>query len=493
MQPSGRNSSHRTLKATIAILALVSTGGIFFAIIQRDPFFSSPTQPRRWAEAEFQALTTMLVSSPGKPTDPQYAVRCRPPVLAPLPDPAWGQQLTIEVQAAAEPYHPPYRIIDFKATDGFTSADGAGKVSWLAARTYVPYVNLDQWNVPPLEMFHPNGDLMNAHDADAMGMTGEKLLRHPVQGNPVLEVYMQLSGYQDARWSLRQVFDSATHVPLSQSVYLMNDVRTGVWFHADLNILHDAPLVAVFDLNHGEIREFPCKPMKGAAVEQSEFKFEVIEVIDAPVIPQDSHNSGSGVATLRQFRWPKDNQKPSSSIIFQVNPPSMNDSVILEAFDTEGKRIQNSGQGGEDIGYCYFNSPLEKISSLRVRFRPHFTRLLLRIDALPAVLPNNVKPANLFDVTVPVITFGDLNNMADFISETVQFKRIAATNRYGSEFPITLHNASPRQMIERYIAMDPKRNKVIVDPVAKTIRFESMPKRSILDYARSMLNHAIGK
>ena len=45
----------------------------------------------------------------------------------------------------------------------------------------------------------------------------------------------------------------------------------------------------------------------------------------------------------------------------------------------------------------------------------------MRIDSMPGVTPENRKPANLFDVKVPEITFRYPVEMQHFIEDTVQF------------------------------------------------------------------------
>ena len=122
-----------------------------------------------------------------------------------------------------------------------------------------------------------------------------------------------------------------------------------------------------------------------------------------------------------------------------------------------------------------FNTPLSGIAFLRVRYRPDFTRLLLRIRSLPATPKANANPINLFDLTIPAITFHSPSEMQQFIARTVEFKDLSESTGSYSGFPTTLENASVRQVMDRYLALNPAL-RAIVRSSEQTIRFEDRRK-----------------
>lgn len=69
--------------------------------------------------------------------------------------------------------------------------------------------------------------------------------------------------------------------------------------------------------------------------------------------------------------------------------------------------------------------------------------------------------------------------MRRVIAAGAQLKDITGSWSYDTPaaFPITLTNVSPRQVAERYLALDSGR-KITVDPVAMTIEFEPPRKSS---------------
>lgn len=91
------------------------------------------------------------------------------------------------------------------------------------------------------------------------------------------------------------------------------------------------------------------------------------------------------------------------------------------------------------------------------------------MKALPGVPSGNIKPSNLFDVSVPRMVFYDERDMRQFVAESIQFKDISKTSMgyYNASHDIV----SPRSLISDFCEKDPKRRKVIVDPVAQTIEF----------------------
>ncbi|MES2923286.1 MAG: hypothetical protein V4819_17150 [Verrucomicrobiota bacterium] len=460
--------------AVFIMVGLVTTGGILYCSLL-DDLKSSPTAVRPWAEAEFRKWT-MPVPSPGNATDPQYLTRCGRPVY---PHGKSSPRVEFEIQPAAESYVPKCEVIDFDSADGFTSASGHGKVLWLGAKTF-RQSKPDDREYPQWAMFQPNGEPMPRGNADAM-LQAEPIEMY-LRDSPNLSAMIAVDGYQNVIWKFRQLFDSNTHVPLQDGYTDMTSKAKGAGFSASLPALHDAPLLAVIDLFHGAIQNFSLPAARGSVVVQPEFRFEVIETLDGAV--ETGAYNLSTVPHMKKLAYdgPKSSVGTTCSVLYQVTPPVLRDAITLEAFDSEGHEIKGAEKTTWDLALHHFDGPVIRIASLRVRYRPNFTRLLLRIKSMPAVDAPNLKPTNLFDLTVPEIVFRNPGQMQCFIADTVEFNNPRETNTSGDEssFPMTLHDASPRQVIDRYRALNSDRS-VNVDPVAMTVQFEDRRRRTWLN------------
>ncbi len=459
--------------AVLIMVGLVTTGGILYCSLL-DELTSSPTAVRPWAETDFRKWT-MPVPSPGKATDPQYLTRCGRPIY---PHGKAAPVVEVEIQPATVIYVPKCEVIDFDSADGFTSADGRGKVLWLGAKTF-RQSKPDDREYPQWAMFQSNGEPMARGNADAM-RRAEPIDMY-LRDSPNLSAMIAVDGYQNVIWRFRQLFDSKTRAPL-QDGFRMASKPQGAGFSASLPALHDAPLLAAIDLFHGATQDFSCPPAGGSVVEQPEFRFEVIATLDGAV--ETGAYNLSTVPHMKKLRYdgPQSSVGTACSVLFQVTPPILRDAITLEAFDSEGHEIKGTEKTTWDLALHHFDSPVSRIASLRVRYRPNFTRLLLRIKSMPAVDPPNLKPTNLFDLTVPEIVFRNPGQMQSFITDTVEFHNPRETNSSGDEsaFPMTLHDASPRQVIDRYRALNSDR-KVMVDPTAMTVRFEDRRRRTWLN------------
>jgi hypothetical protein len=263
----------------------------------------------------------------------------------------------------------------------------------------------------------------------------------------------------------------------------LQPAKSGLRLTASLAIAHGAPLLAVIDLAHGETRDFSLPVTKGATVSDANFRIEIVDAFEGSVHTASSEPGKFGKAI--EVNYGTDSSLGSAktfSVVYQINPPSMTTAVSVDAIDVAGNVIENQGRFMEDaVPVSKFAAPLTTATSLRVRYRPHQTRLLLKIKSLPGVTKPNLSPIDLFDVKVPRINFRDSFYMRRFISSGSQLKDITDSWSYDTPeaFPMMLTDVSPRQVAERYLALDPGRT-IKVDPVAMTIEFEPPKKKTFI-------------
>lgn len=294
-----------------------------------------------------------------------------------------------------------------------------------------------------------------------------------------MKFLLELTGFPDLQCKLQGVFDASTHVPVLRKS-AVSVVESRLCFGVSLAVLHDTPLLAVIDLAHGEIQDFLIPVAKGSSVSHAAFHLEVIDVPAGTVVFGSTKESGPGGVIEQQYGL---NTSPGASdsfhVIYQINPPVMATAVSVDAIDAAGKLIRNSGRFMEHASISNFGAPLATAASLRVRYRPRLTRLLLEMKSLPGVSAPNLKPADLFDVKAPAVTFGGFNQMRRFIADGAQLKDVTGSYSYETPatFPMVLTDFSPRQVAARYLALDPGRT-LKVDPAALTIKFEPPKKPS---------------
>lgn len=245
-------------------------------------------------------------------------------------------------------------------------------------------------------------------------------------------------------------------------------------------MLHNAPLLAVIDLAHGETQDALLPLAKGARHIHADFSIEVIGFYPGTTSGVGSEPSGTGRELSYGFRGsgPAAN---SFSVIYQINPPSMAAAVSVDAIDLSGKRIEAGDPFMDAAPVRNFMAPLASCSSLQIRYRPHLTRLLLKLETAPGLDSSNRDPADLFDLRSPTITCRNPHQLRRFISSVTQLKDVTGSH-YDTTlgaFPLTLTNVSPRQALVRYLAIDP-RHRAKVDPAALTIEFEQPPSASWL-------------
>lgn len=480
METPPARQSHRKLLSTLCVTA-GGLGLVMFLLPENTLFESPPTLVRPWAEADFLKLTKP-VPSPGKPTDPQY--QARHGGAGPAKDRNNNTMVTVEFPATE--FVPDYEVVEFDAADGFTAKSGSGAIRWLAAKTYDMPPDTDDYKPAPLAPFHPDGSPMSESEASAMGLTKRDLEAWGWEVNgelgTAMKGFLDLQGFENLQYDFRDVFDAATQVSLSQRASARPQ-NGGLSVNMSLAILHDAPLLAVIDLAHGATRDFTIPVAKGATVSDAGFRLEVIDLVEGSVDGSGSERDKSGKTIEQTYDSPSSSDmKKAFSVVYQINPPSMTNAVSVDAIDAAGNVIENRGRFMEFAApISRFHAPLGTATSLRVRYRPHQTRLLLKLKALPGVTAPNFAPSNLFDVRAPRITIRDSFQMRRFISSGSQLKDVTGSWSYetAAAFPMTLTNVSPRQVAERYLALDHGR-RIWTDPAAMTIKFEPPPKKTFI-------------
>lgn len=470
--------SRRKLLPTLGITA-VCLGLASFFLPQTTLLESSPTGVRPWAEEHFLKLTKPVPSS-GKPIDPQYTARCTVPVLGADRPTNFGLKFLLE--PATTEFVPKYEIIEFDAADGFTSREGSGKLEWFAAKPFHSPPDGEREYYGTLDMFHPDGRPMTSDEATAKGITRDNRTSWGGQydGKTSLESLLTVSSYQNTQWELQDVFDATTQVSVLHG--FQSPRSAGFRLSTSLSALHDTPLLVVIDFSHGPTVDLTCPPVKGAIVTHPNFQLEVIEVVKGNIHQGGWEREKSGSRMRLNYEGLVASETKSFSVLYQITPTVMAKSISVEALDAAGGEIKTQGRFMKDVPVSRFEQPLADAASLRVRYRPNLTRLLMRMKSMPGAPASNSNPANLFDVQSPGLTLRSPFEMQNFIAATTQLKDATGNHAHSpaSGFPLILTRASPREVVARYLALGSER-RVKVDPVAMTIEFEKQKKTTWID------------
>lgn len=391
----------------VGILAALAIAAGIYRLVGPDPLFSSPDRPRAWAEEYYRILTSGTASA-GHPLDAIFSLKIKS-VVAMTP-----HMTEVTYFPAAKMYHPRWEIIDFVDRSGFSVGGRTGTLRGMDGRS------------------------INDKAGNSAVVSGT------VTG------LLALDGFSNPRCYLREIFDSTTHVAVSDRPSA-RETNHGFQFGSDVTLLHDAPLLAVFDIYHGAFRDFACKPVGGVSITDTEFTFEVLGAFDE--VRDTNAYSRSTTPGVNSLCYDSDSHSfysTTTSILYHINPPAMRNSITLEALDASGIPIEGKEMHPWDLSLNHFNCRLSEIASLRVRYLPERTRLLMRIPSMPTTIPPPAKPDNLFDLKVPKITFAYPYEMQRFIENAVQFRNPSKA-KYASHvpgFPLTLQNVSPRDVME---------------------------------------------
>jgi hypothetical protein len=478
MEPPPSRSSHWKLISALGITA-ICLGLASFFLPKNTRLESSPTLVRPWAEEHFLKLTKPVPSS-GKPTDPQYTARCTVPVFGADRPTNFG--LKFQLAPATTEFVPKFEIIEFDAAEGFTRGEGSGKIEWFAAKPFHSPPDDEREYFGTLDMFHPDGRPMTRDEATAKGITKNDRTSWGGQydGKTSLEAQLTVSGYQNTQWELQDVFDAATRMSILHGS--QSPRSAGFRLSTSLSALHDAPLLVVIDFAHGPTVDLSCPPVKGAIVTHPDFQLEVIEVVKGNIHQGGWEREKSGRTMRLNYEGPVASESKSFSVLYQITPAVMAKAISVEALDAAGGEIKTQGRFMKDVPVSRFEQPLADAASLRVRYRPHLTRLLMRMKSMPSAPASNLQPLNLFDVQAPGLTLRSPFEMQNFIAATTQLKDVTGNHAHSptAGFPMTLSRASLRDVVVRYLALGSER-RVKVDPVAMTIEFEKLKKPTWID------------
>ncbi|MFT3990871.1 MAG: hypothetical protein QM680_05620 [Luteolibacter sp.] len=479
----------------VFVPGLFLAGGVVAAIVisSKEPkLVSSPTAVRPWAEEEFLRLTRPVPSA-GKPTDPRYQASHGSAGASTLPEYS-HYKTAIRITDPAERYVPDFEVIEFNAKEKFQAKAGSGAARWVGT---LPNSRVKGGETPPpLQPFFPDGKSISREELSSLGLSAKDLdawgLEPQGEVGTGFKSFLALENFENLQGKFQGVFDANTHVAVHRGTHL-RFVKGGAVFNTPLALLHAAPLVAVIDLAHGPAQEKVLPVEVGAVVKHPDFTLEVVDVVDYRISGTQTKRDGNTTIMRYGDKGVVSKYDQGFSIVYQINPPSMVYSLSLDAVDVSGKELKNNGRFMDElIPISKFEAPLANAVSLKIRYRPHQTRLLIKFDALPGVDPENQAVADLFDAKIRKITLDGTFRMRKALADGAQLKDITGTWTADPPhvFPITLTNVSLREIGERYRALEPRR-KIKTHPVDQTIQFERAPKPTwatrMLDWRRWLI------
>lgn len=389
------------------LLMLIALAWMGFRKFGKHQPFSPPMEPRAWANAEFNALIH-AVPSTDDPLGADYESKM---VMTPL----------------------------------------AGRVTG----TPVHSLKMHVWELPPARIHVPQLKTLEVQAQDAMpfqSLECSELTRSSFQ------MTVPLNGYQNVNTVVRGCYDANTHVKVSlfnTSKLTASDLQVSHF----LSTVHSMPTVSVVDVFHGseEIMNTPLKA--GETTGNNRFRLSVLKVMDGKIFGHDGEAGRLDRARDYDLTLRTDASNAECAMLYTLQPASLIPALTIEAIDHDGKVWPNRSNVSERAKkVAVFSTSSDRIASLRVKFRPHMTRLLVRQQGVTSNHPENRSPSNLFDVVIPEFTFSGHHELRDFICATTEMRDASGKvhDITKSGYPLTLQNFTPRQALELYRSKGPE-------------------------------------
>lgn len=431
------------------------------------PLTSDPRAVRPWAETRYRELTMKIVPSAVSPKDPRFVLTCTPLVRS-------GRGWETTIDHPHDEFVPDREIVKADASGGFHTTDFSGGVKCITS-AFLPHDLEERDLIPEIRVFLPDGTPVPEADRDAAGIvTDDSYMNCGFQeGHTTLAVSVEVHGLRKPLVRNRGILDADTRVVIGTNP--QHHIRDDGFCISDIvAIRHDASVLAVVDITHGETRDLVIPIKAGEVAEDPDFRLRILDAA-AGHISGSSTQSESGRSKYTMDA-PHSVPAPSFSLILQVDPPVKFDSLSLEALDAAGNPMGEFGTSPWLLPVARFKGDLANAVSLRVRYHPKTTRLLIPLGPVPVADP---APKDLFDVRAADLKFRSSYEMRKFICETTELEMIETpVDDSKAVFPLVLKSPTVREVVERYRKL-PGHRKVMVDPVAMTVEFEK-PKRTSL-------------
>ncbi|MCB1134191.1 MAG: hypothetical protein KDN05_23940, partial [Verrucomicrobiae bacterium] len=387
--------------------------------------------------------------------------------LSPSPLVRSGRGWETTIDHPRDEFVPDLEIVEADANGVFEATEFRGRLKCVAANFY-PHDPSGRFEVPKLRVFLPDGTPVPDADLVAAGIDKDDMYLNCgwQQGHTSMVASVEVDGLSKPLARNRAFLDADTHVVLASNpqIHLRDD---GFCISGMFSVRHDARVLAVVDVAHGETRDIVMPLKAGEVAEDTDFRLRIHDATAGYISGSSSHSESRRTQYTMDPPYP--DPAPSFSLILQVDPPLKFDSLTLEALDAAGNSMGEFGSSPWLLPIARFKGDLAKAVSLRVRYHPKTTRLLIPLGPVPGAKP---APANLFDVRYGDLQFHGSYAMRRFICEATELEMIdSPIDDSGVTSPIVLKTPTVRDIVEHYRNL-PGNRKVAVDPAAMTVEFE---------------------
>ncbi len=281
---------------------------------------------------------------------------------------------------------------------------------------------------------------------------------------PEVRFVVRFDGVPDFKVLGGQVLDARTGENLC-SGYSYGPEEQSASLQTELQVWHQTPVWVVFDIAQGPLETEDVVPKEGLRITHAWGVMQLAAIREGDQTGFSSFGtSGNSEVTLR---FQTASEKAETSFVFLGWPSAHPVPVDFEFLGEDGKKLGGGGGSSSDFVKAQsVRAKRQEIQLMRIKRYPHVRRLVLELPEIPGLPESNRGVNNLFDVKVPYAWFNRTLEMQQFVERTLQLqwqgtKPAAAPPGY---FPRVYTNATVREIFRDYLALQPGRVDMQIDP-----------------------------
>jgi hypothetical protein len=226
-------------------------------------------------------------------------------------------------------------------------------------------------------------------------------------------------------------------------------------------IWHGPAAVLSMDLAHGPLIEHRLRPEAGRKWRHGPLHVEVLgRLARQPIGPGSSMHSSRELQATFAYHTPAASAESFGGVLVGVLPINRIGGLDMGLLDADGAAFNQRGDDLWFSGLRYLGARVEadQIAWVRVRWRPHFKRIIWHLPALPAALPANQGVTDLLHVTIPSIELELEHDWVRLLEDALQIEIDRSTLGGGSaalpaaSFPRTYEDVTLGQMLDEYLS-----------------------------------------
>ena len=409
-----------------------------------------------------------------------------PMSVTPPADPFAGLTITdnkaehkLEITIADVPeneFKPAFDVFEAKKVEDWVVTP-AGRVRLVAIGVADPAAVPDDERYAPVTYYRPT-DLTELALEDLP--IKQRMARVYIQSNqiePSFRFVFELDGFDQPDAIGYDIYDAATEVGLS-SGYGWSTVDDSAYVEMDLPVWHGPAIELAMDLAHGPVIAHEIQATPGEYWRHGPLHVEVLRRLDKEPGGMYSQGTNDGRYHGRiHYRDDDSSSTQLNGLLVGILPRRNIGGLDLDLVDADGNPIRDRAHvyAGE-VRYLAGEVAANEIAALRVKWRPHFKRLIWRVPALPVVGAANRGVTDLAQVRIAQAAFERQWQLQNFIEDALQIDVDHSNIRShfkppAGYFPVTFEDTTPGAILDdylRHVAIPPD-HRAVLDQATMTL------------------------